>query len=637
MKTKTLLIWLCLLASTIAIEPLVQQAKLTATDGASSDNFGVSAALSSDGDTAIVGAYDANVGGNGGRGAAYVFTRSGTTWTEQEKLIAADGASSDNFGASVALSSDGNTAIIGAYGANVGTNNNQGAAYVFTRSGTAWTQQAKLLAADGTTNDYFGAAVALNSDGNTAFIRAAYADVGGNEDQGAAYVFTRSGATWSQQAKLTAADGAAWDYFGISVALSSDGDTAIAGAYQADVAGDGDRGAAYVFTRSGSTWTEQRKLIATDGASSDNFGNSVVLSGDGNTAIVGAYYADVGANNDQGSAYVFTRSDTTWSEQTKLTASDGAAMDFFGYKVALNTDGDTAVIGAYYADMPGKTNQGAAYVFARSGTQWSQQTKLTADDGARNDYFGGSVALSGDGYTAIAGAYDADVGGDNNQGAAYVFAVPPPPTGVAASYDLYIDRVRVIWDSISAATGYEVWRGASNDTNQAASIATGITATSNDDTTATPGTDYYYWVKTTNANGASAFSASALGRVLAGPDVRVNGETGLVTVALGSVVELTVSMNAGQDAGAPRDWWLVASTPAGLYYMNNSFDWAQASGVSNLQPVYQGGLFNLQSAVPLSTTALPTGTYTFYFGVDTLNGSVDQDIVYDSVTVTVGP
>jgi hypothetical protein len=384
-----------------------QQAKLTASDGATGDSFGYSVALSAD--TALVGAYYDDVGANTDQGSAYVFTRSGTTWSEQQKLTASDGAAGDYFGHSVALSGD--TALVGAHLDDVGARADQGSAYVFTRSGTTWSQQQKLNASDGIDYDYFGYSVALSGD--TALVGAYLDDVGGNGNQGSAYVFTRSGTTWSQQQKLNASDGAANDYFGVSVALS--GDTALVGAYLDDVGANTNQGSAYVFTRSGTTWSQQEQLTASDGAASDQFGYSVALSGD--TALVGAYLDDVGANTDQGSAYVFTRSGTTWSLQQKLTATDGAASDGFGVSVALS--GDTALVGARYDDVGTNANQGSAYVFTRSGTTWGPQQQLTASDGAANDYFGYSVALSGD--TALVGAYADAVGANTYQGSAYVF------------------------------------------------------------------------------------------------------------------------------------------------------------------------------------------------------------------------
>jgi hypothetical protein len=372
-------------AAPLDVRLAVQQAKLTATDGAEWDYFGSSVAVS--GDTAVVGAPSEDVGINPDRpGSAYVFVRSGTTWSLQAKLTASDGADWDYFGCSVALSGD--TAVVGAGGDDVVTNTNQGSAYVFVRSGTTWSQQAKLTAADGAAEDGYGGSVALSGD--TAGVGAGGDDVGANTSQGSAYVFTRSGTTWSQQAKLTAADGAELDYFGSSVAVS--GDTAVVGASDGDVGANANQGSSYVFTRSGTTWSQQAKLTAADGDAGDQFGGSVAISGD--TAVVGAQGDYVGLNVGQGSAYVFARSGATWSQQQKLTAADGAAVDFFGRSVAVS--GETAVVGASGDTIGANAGQGSAYVFARSGATWTQQTRLTAADGGWDARFGSSVAVSGD-------------------------------------------------------------------------------------------------------------------------------------------------------------------------------------------------------------------------------------------------
>ncbi|MBE5314054.1 MAG: fibronectin type III domain-containing protein [Xanthomonadales bacterium] len=384
-----------------------QQQKLTAGDGAASDGFGYAVALS--GDTMLLGANGDDTGVNSDQGSAYVYTRSGMTWTQQAKLTAGDGAASDFFGFSVAL--DGDTALVGVQGDDVGANVDQGSAYVFTRIGTTWTQQAQLTAGDGAAFDQFGYAVALSGD--TALVGSVSGDVGANSNQGSAYVYTRSGTTWTQQAKLTAGDGAASDFFGFSVAL--DGDTALVGVQSDDVGANVDQGSAYVFTRIGTTWTQQAQLTAGDGAAFDQFGFSVALSGD--TALVGSVSDDVGANSNQGSAYVYTRSGTTWTQQAHLTAADGTASDLFGRALAL--DGDTALVGAPFDDVGANADQGSGYVFTRGGTTWTQQEKLTAGDGAASDQFGSSVALSGN--TALVGARSNDVGANNDQGSAYVY------------------------------------------------------------------------------------------------------------------------------------------------------------------------------------------------------------------------
>jgi hypothetical protein len=398
--------------------PEVELQKLLASDGVSNDRFGYSVSLSSDGSTALIGAHgDDDKGGSSG--SAYIFTRDGSTWTEQAKLIASDGASDDQFGWSVSLSSDGNTALIGAYGDD-DNGSISGSAYIFTRDGSTWTEQAKLVASDGVSSDYFGISVSLSSDGSTALI-GAYADddpVRG-ADSGSAYIFTRNGTTWTQQAKLTASDSAGGDRFGRSVTLSSDGSTALIGSPGDDDKGSAS-GSAYIFTRSGTTWIEQAKLTASDGAIDDSFGLSVTLSSDGSTALIGAPYSDDKGGNS-GSAYIFTRSGSTWTEQAKLVASDGAADDYFGWAVSLSSDGNTALIGAYWDDDKG-TNSGAAYVFTRDGTIWTEQVKLLASDGAADDYFGISVSLSSDGSTALIGAHYNDDKGTNS-GSVYVFGV----------------------------------------------------------------------------------------------------------------------------------------------------------------------------------------------------------------------
>ncbi|MDY0068217.1 MAG: FG-GAP repeat protein, partial [Steroidobacteraceae bacterium] len=292
----------------VIVDPLFTQlGKLTAADGAPNDQFGYSVALSGDGDTAVIGAPYAGFDGKPQAGAAYVFTRNGASWSQQAKLIAADAMSFDHFGSSIALSSDGDTALIGAPEANLSGTNDAGAAYVFTRNGVSWSQQAKLTAAPFATNEKFGRSVALS--GGTALV--------GAPGVGLTYVFGRDGASWSQEKILTGDDGT--DGFGYSVSLS--GDTALIGAYQSSPDGKSGAGAAYVFVRDGGFWNKLPKLTATDGAPNDNFGHSVSVSGN-NTVLIGAAFADPNAKVDAGAAYIFTRSGAVWSQRAKLTAAD---------------------------------------------------------------------------------------------------------------------------------------------------------------------------------------------------------------------------------------------------------------------------------------------------------------------------
>jgi hypothetical protein len=399
-------------------------AKLVASDGAAGDYFGHSVAV--DGDTAVIGAYSDDYNGSNS-GSAYVFIRSGSSWVQQARLTAPGWAENDFFGYSVAVSGD--TAVIGAlYDDDRGPNS--GAAYVFIRSGGSWVRQAKLTASDGAANDFLGLSVAVSGD--TAVIGADGDDDNGS-DSGSAYVFIRSGSTWVQQAKLTASDGASSDFFGYSVAV--DGSTTVIGAY-----GDSDNGAnsgaAYVFIRSGSSWMQQARLTATGGAAYHYFGYSVAVDGD--TAVIGAF-GDGDNGSKSGSAYVFIRNGNSWVEQAKLTASDGADNDYFGNSVAV--DGDTAVIGADGDDDYG-SNSGSAYVFGRSGNNWVQEAKLTAPDGTSGDYFGNSVAVDS-GTAAVIGVRCDDDNGTNS-GSAYVFVfnLTPPDSdgdGIPDDQDNYPD------------------------------------------------------------------------------------------------------------------------------------------------------------------------------------------------------
>jgi len=377
------------------------ETKLTAGDPGTGDSFGRSVAVSKD--TALAGAiYDDDRGTDAG--SAYVFARGGSTWGQQQKLTASDGAKSDAFGWSVAM--DGARLAVGA--PNVDLPNiyqEVGAVYAFARAGTVWSQQQRLTANDWQPGDKFGHAVAL--DGNTILVGARYQDKKGT-DAGKAYVYTYNGSIWQLQWGLTAPDGAAGDELGFSVAL--DKDTALVGARYSDARGV-DSGSAYVYTRTNYKWSLQDKLTAHDGGAGDLFGTSVGVSGD--WALVGANFEDA-RGIQSGAAYLFFRSGTTWSSALKLTASDGASGDLFGTSLALS--GDNALIGAYRDDNKG-SDSGTAYLFTRSGTTWAQRWRSAAKDGLPKDYFGFAVAL--DGLRGVVGASGADAA-YKDDGAVYV-------------------------------------------------------------------------------------------------------------------------------------------------------------------------------------------------------------------------
>jgi hypothetical protein len=377
------------------------ETKIIPGDGEMLDFFVRSVCIS--GDYSIVAAdLDDDNGYNSG--SAYIFRREGTEWIEEAKLLPHDGAPIDYFGASVSISGD--VVVIGANNDD-DLGSGSGSAYIFRRVDTSWIEEAKLTPADGAEADHFGVSVSVS--GGYAIIGAFWDDDRGVES-GSAYVFRNEGTSWIEEAKLTAGDGSAQDYFGFSVSIS--GDYAVVGAYRDDDNGD-ESGSAYVFRREGTTWVEEAKLAPSDGAAVDFFGYSVSISGD--YTIVGAYHDD-DYGDESGSAYIFRREGKSWIEETKLTASDAAADDLFGFSVSVS--GDYAIVGAFQDDDAGNES-GSAYMFKHEGATWVDVAKIIASDGAADDDFGLSVSISGD--NAIAGA----LGGDDHgfsSGSAYVFS-----------------------------------------------------------------------------------------------------------------------------------------------------------------------------------------------------------------------
>lgn len=381
--------------------------QISATSGLANDGFGASSAAGSD--TIVFGSPGRRIGPNNFQGQASVFRFVGAAWTPEATLSASDGAANDSLGASAAIS--GETIVVGAPGKAIGLNTLQGAAYVYTRSGSVWTQQARLVALDGASGDSFGCSVA--AFGDTVVVGAYAKASGASFNQGVAYVFTRSGSVWTQQAKLVASDGAANDFFGFGVSAGLD--TVAIGASSKTVAGNLAQGAAYVFTRNGVAWTQQAKLVASDGAAGDSFGCSVSLSG--NSVLLGAEHKAIDSIEYRGAGYIFTRSGSVWTQQARLSASDGAAFDYLGSACVLS--GDIAILGAPNQTVGGLDAQGSAYVFVRSGSAWSQQSKLQDNSGLAGDMFGSSVALAG--IASVAAAPNRTVGANAAQGAAFVF------------------------------------------------------------------------------------------------------------------------------------------------------------------------------------------------------------------------
>ena len=483
--------------------------------GALDGHIGHGIAISGDGNTIVVGAQHegSNARGVNGNqnddsaynaGAAYVFVRSGATWTQQAYLKASNAGSGDHFGNAVAISADGTTIAVAAYwesGGARGINGNQnddsipqsGAVYVFTRGGTTWTQQAYIKASNTGTagkgdvpgdGDQFGFSLALSDDGNTLAVGATSEDsnaqgINGNQmddsasSAGAVYVFSRNGGTWTQQAYVkseAAPTATGGDQFGYSVALNADGNTLAVGVYDEGGSSRGingpidamrnGSGAAYVFTRAGGTWTRQAYIKTWNAEQGDSWGVSVALSDDGNTLAMGSIDEDcactgvhttpaTGDGDRQsdasvGAAAVFTRTGPTWTQQAYVKPSNSGANDWFGVRLVLSGDGNTLAIGAQNEDSAAQgidgrqsddsaDDAGAVYLLTRTGSTWTQAAYVKGSNTETFDEFGGSVGLSRDGRTMVVGARGEDSnarGANGNQadnmvdeaGAAYVFS-----------------------------------------------------------------------------------------------------------------------------------------------------------------------------------------------------------------------
>ncbi len=471
-----------------------QVGHINASSPIAGDQFGSAIALSGDGTTLAVGA-PMNGGSATGvydddpspaddsaysSGAVYVYTGASASWSQQSFIKASNTGPNDQFGSALALSAAGNTLAVSAVfedSSATGVNgeedddslNQSGAVYVFTRTGTTWSQAAYIKASntgepgDG---DTFGYTIALSDDGGTLAVGAPSEDSGASgidSNQldnsaiaaGAVYVFVRrDDGTWSQQAYIKSSNTTANVLFGYSVALDGNAGTLAVGVYD----GDGRRGAVDIFTRSGDRWSEQDRLQASNSEPGDSMGAWVAISDDGNTVAAGSADedsfltgvnpgdqggADEITNTSAGAAYVFTRAGSSWSQQAFVKASNAGHEDWFGVRLALSGDGNTLVVGApnedsaatgFAGDQGDDSAQesGAVYVYTRSGGAWTHQVYVKGSNTEQYDEFGSSVALNQDGTVLAVGARfeDSSAGEFNGNetdnsapdaGAAYVF------------------------------------------------------------------------------------------------------------------------------------------------------------------------------------------------------------------------
>lgn len=448
-----------LIALAVALAlPAQAQTRLTASNPANADFLGAHVAVSDDGLRAVAAAPFSEAGGATDTGALYVFSRASgaDAWAQEAVLTASDATEFDNLGtwfnveaaplnggSPLAISGDGTRIAAGAVFADISGNVDQGAVYVFALDGGTWAQEAKVTGA-ATTLTQFGFSIDLDDDGDRMVVGARFDDLGAADtNEGRAYVFDRSGETWTESARLTAGAPAGADFFGAAVGISDDGTTVVVGAPLDDSAtitdnANNDAGAVYVFAESGGTWSQQARLESSAPAVADNVGYAADISGDGSRIAAGAFLREVGGNQDAGAVYVFSSNGAgAWTQEAELTGSGTATATFanLGIQVSINDDGRRVLAGAPLDDGQA-TDQGRAYAFTRGEDGTWAETSILSTQPAQADFLGSSVALSGDGETAVVGAIFDDNPAvtnpaNNDQGAVFVFGLDALPGGTA--------------------------------------------------------------------------------------------------------------------------------------------------------------------------------------------------------------
>jgi type IV secretory pathway ATPase VirB11/archaellum biosynthesis ATPase len=322
----------------------------------------------------------------------------------------------DSFGYSVAIDSTGDRVIIGAQNENTGAAD-AGSVYIYSRSGTVWTLEREINNPSPVSADYFGISVAIDATGDRVVI-GAYRENTGATDAGSAYIYSRSGTVWTLEREINNPSPVASDFFGFSVSINGTGDRVIIGAYQEDT-GAVNAGSAYIYSRSGTTWTLEQEINNPSPVATDWFGTSVCINSTGDRVIIGADATNTGALN-AGSAYIYSRSGTVWTLEQAIHNPSPMADDYFGWAVSINSTGDRVIIGAYNEDT-GATDAGSVYIYSRSGTVWTLEQEINNPSPMADDYFGDSVSINSTGDRVIIGADGEDTGA-SAAGSAYIYS-----------------------------------------------------------------------------------------------------------------------------------------------------------------------------------------------------------------------
>ena len=598
-----------------------EEAKLYAAAPASPDGH-AGAVVSISGTTAAVGAPNTS----SGKGAVYIYVRNINTsvWTLQQTLTASDGIAGDTFGAAVSLS--GNNVAIGA----PNRNSNAGAVYTFNRSGTTWTQSTLLTANGGAAGDQLGFSVAI--EGLTIVAGAPHSSISTRTDAGTAYVFTslNGGLTWQQQFHIQVTTGQArgGDHIGWSVALSQG--TVLAGAPDDDFGSKLSVGSVYVFIRNGTAWSLQTKLSPGGGTANVRFGDAVGLYS--NTAVIGAD----GKNSAQGLAYVYSRAGTTWTQQATLAASDGVAGDRFGSTVTVS--GTQAAVGAPKANNTGAAS-GKAYVFSYNGT-WSEFAFLKGTDNATGDNFGAGASLDA-GRTLVGAPFNAS-GAITGNGAAYSFVtqsasattitnITPEPTIISQTYTVSVQVASspvgngTPAGTVTVSDGVGATCSITLDTSGQGSCSLATASAGTQTISANYSGSGIFGASSATANHVVNGATTTTTITSESPDPSVVGQTVNVVVSVTSASAGTISGPVTVSGGGAN------CTIADISLGNSCPLVIMTAGTSNITAIYGGDAnFNSSTSVAVPHTTSKANTTT------TIQSETpDPSTVGQPVTVTV--
>jgi len=598
--------------------------KISASNAANGNYYGNSIAISADGNTMAAAASYVSGSSNQANGAVRILTKSNNAWTQSASIVTPSNSNTDYFDYALAMSADGTTLVIGVMSAN-GTASQQGQALIYKLSGGTWSLFQTLTNTQAGQDDNFGESVAISGDGSVVFIGATRGDISAqNPNSGVAYAYVYNGSTYASTQMLSGAGTVTDCMFGASIATSYDGSYVAIGSIGEYLSSD-PQGTVYVFYKSSSTWTQQQKITAAQAAAGNYFGYSIAMSADANTLVVGSSSANDSNSANLSSVAVLTRSGTTWSVQGNLLKSSSSnTYEYFGQSMSMSFDGDTVVAGVWEGDTSNTTESGAVYVFRRASGSWSQAQRIISSDSNLSSYFGFSVAMaSREGSMVVGAPYSSSVY-SSNAGYIYSYSISLTdadtyspivlPNTTITKTSTTITSVAVSWntgiDNITASSGlqYQVRYSTSNNISTIANfeangtLAMDYTAnvSSYTITSLVPNTTYYVNVAVKDAAGNKTLYTSLSTMTDADLIAPTVGGSGAITASNASITSVQLNWTAATDnysTGSNITYAVYYSTSNNISTVAN----AVANGTKALDYTASTTSYTVTSLIPNTT------------------------------------